>query len=144
TNIYDYNNSQIIINFKPEHEFTSFPYFLKSQLESKAISLGGMDWSVTGVGRGFSNALGDGLQNERIIMEGYNYDELYNYAELLQNKLLENGRIKEVEITGEVGWYSKILHEYFLDFDKEMLSHNEVSMRDFYRFLQDRAYRNHL
>ena len=144
TNIYDIYNAQITINFKPEHEFTSFPYFLKSQLESKAISLGGMDWSVTGVGRGFSNALGTGMKSERITLEGYNYDELYNYAELLQAQLLENSRIKEVEISGEVGWYSNVLHEYFLDFDNEQLAHKQVNMRNFYVFLQDRAYRNYL
>lgn len=144
TNIYDIYNANITINFKPEHEFSSFPYYLKSQLESKVNSLGGMDWTVTGVGRGFSNALATMSKSQRIVLEGYNYDELYRYAELLQAKLLENNRIKEVEIAGEIGWNSYVLHEYFLDFNKEALAQREVSMRDFYVFLRDRAYRNYL
>jgi hypothetical protein len=61
TRVTGYNNSSIIIHFTPEAERSSFPYMLKSQVEGKAISLGGMDWSVYGVGKGFSNALEHGF-----------------------------------------------------------------------------------
>ncbi|MDP3181151.1 MAG: AcrB/AcrD/AcrF family protein, partial [Bacteroidota bacterium] len=81
TSITAYNNSAITVQFKPEYEFSSFPYFLKEEITSKAISLGGMDWDVYGVGRGFSNSLNSGYKNSQIILVGYNYDQLYRYAE---------------------------------------------------------------
>jgi multidrug efflux pump subunit AcrB len=144
TTITSYANSSIAINFKPEHEWSGFPYFLKSELESRAISLGGMDWSVYGVGQGFSNALHSGYKNSRIHMEGYNYEQLYRYAQLLRKDLLENPRIKEVEIKGNDSWQSEILQEFSLDFDMERLALHDVSQADFYRFLKDKAYRSNL
>ncbi len=141
TSITAYNNSSIAIQFKPESENGSFPYFLKEEITSKAISLGGLDWSVYGVGRGFSNALGTGYKNSRIILEGYNYDELYRYAELLESKLSENERVKDIEITGSTGWNSTTLYEYYLAFDKEGFGINEVQAGQFYSFLKDKVYK---
>lgn len=67
TSVTAYNNSSISVQFKPEFENGSFPYYLKEEITSKAISLGGLDWSVYGVGRGFSNALNTGFKNSRIV-----------------------------------------------------------------------------
>ncbi|MEN6456639.1 MAG: efflux RND transporter permease subunit, partial [Prolixibacteraceae bacterium] len=119
TSVSSYNNSSIRISFKPDAENGSFPYFLKEEITSKAISLGGLDWAVYGVGRGFSNELNTGFKNSRIILEGYNYDQLYGYAELLSKKLSANERVKDIEITGSTGWNSATLYEYYLDFDKQ-------------------------
>lgn len=141
TSITAYNNSSITIQFKPEYEFGSFPYFLKEEITSKAISLGGMDWDVYGVGRGFSNSLNTGYKNSRIILEGYNYDQLYRYAEQLKSKLEENERVKEVEITGSTGWNARTLYEYSIGFDSANLGLNEVSVSQFYSFLKDKVYK---
>lgn len=144
TSITAYNNSAISIQFKPEYEFGSFPYFLKEEITSKAISLGGMDWSVYGVGRGFSNELNSGYKNSRIILEGYNYDQLYRYAEQLKSRLEENERVKEVEISGSSGWAVKTLYEYAIDFNHEGLGLNEVEIIQFYSFLKDKVYKANL
>ncbi len=144
TSVNSYNNSSIQIRFKPEFENGSFPYFLKEEITSKAISLGGLDWAVYGVGRGFSNELNTGFKNSRIILEGYNYDELYRYAELLSKKLSENERVKDIEITGSTGWNSSALYEYYLDFDKEGFGLNEVQIGQFYTFLKDKVYKANL
>ena len=144
TSITSYNNSSITIQFKPEHEFGPFPYFLKEEITSKAISLGGLDWSVYGVGRGFSNQLYSGYKNSRITLEGYNYDELYRYAELLQEKLSENSRVKDIEISGSTGWRSSTLYEYFIAFDKKGFGLNDVHVSQFYSFLKDKVYRSGL
>ncbi|MGV8096448.1 MAG: efflux RND transporter permease subunit [Mangrovibacterium sp.] len=141
TSVYAYNNSSIQIRFKPEFENGSFPYFLKEEITSKAIGLGGLDWAVYGVGRGFSNELNTGFKNSRIILEGYNYDQLYHYAELLSSKLSENERVKEIEITGSTGWNSTALYEYYLDFNKEGFGVNEVQVGQFYSFLKDKVYK---
>ena len=145
TYIGSYRNGRITIYFRPEVENGSFPYYLKGALISKAINVGGLDWGVYGVGRGFSNALYSGWKNSRIILEGYNYDRLYNYALRLKKDLLRLARIKEVDITGGTdSWQSRILHEYFLDFNREQLGLNEVTLSQFYNYLQDRVYKRKL
>ncbi len=149
TSISGYNSSIIIITFKPEFENSSFPYVLKEAITSKAISLGGLDWSVTGVGQGFSNALGTSSGNQSISLEGYNYDELYGYAEQLKGLLEENERVQNVEIRGGTNtyyYYSRptTLYEYYLDFDQEGFGLNEVSVGQFYNFLRNKVYRGGL
>ncbi len=141
TSITAYNNSSISIQFKPEYENGSFPYYLKEEIISKAISLGGMDWAVYGVGRGFSNELNSGFKNSRIILEGYNYDQLYRYAEQLKSKLEENERVKDVEITGSTDWNASTLYEYSIDFDKEKFGLNQAGISQFYSFLKDKIYK---
>jgi multidrug efflux pump subunit AcrB len=144
TTINNYNDSRIEIHFKAEHERSNFPYFLKSQLETKAIGLGGMDWSVYGVGRGFSNALHTGFKSSRIILRGYNYEQLYRYAEHLREKLLQSPRIKEIDITGSSGWRTITLHEYFLDFDQQQLALNNLQHNYLYGYLYNIMQRNSL
>ncbi len=141
TSITGYQNSSIRIQFKPEYELSSFPFFLKSELESEAISLGGLDWSVYGVGQGFSNAIHDGYKSSRIMLEGYNYEQLYQYAEKLKLSLLENPRIKEIEVIGSDGWDVQAQYEFQVDFNNEYLALHEVTPFDFYTHLSNIAYR---
>ncbi|WP_434035528.1 efflux RND transporter permease subunit [Formosa sp. 4Alg 33] len=143
TNISSPQNASIRIYFKDEFEFGGFPFTLKNLLESKAISLGAADWMVTGVGRGFSNALGTGYKSQRITMEGYNYDKLYNYAEQFKQQLIDSSmsRIKEIEIQSG-GRSTTALGEYYLDFDSEKMADAGVSQSNIYRFLKNQVYSN--
>lgn len=145
TRISSYRNSNISIFFKEAFEYSGFPYTLKSLLESKAISLGGLDWTVSGVGRGFSNALGTGYKQNRIILEGYNYDKLYDYAQALKTQLEEstNSRVKDIEITSG-GWRDQTLYEYHLDFDKSRLAFANVSQQQLYRYLKNQVHAGRL
>lgn len=145
TRIISYRNSIINIYFKDAYEFGTFPYTLKSLLETRSISLGGLDWTVSGVGRGFSNALGTGYKSDRIILEGYNYDNLYRYAEILQKQLEEqsNGRVKEVEINSG-GWGNEALYEYYLDFDPERLALASISQSQLYGTLKNQLHSGQL
>jgi multidrug efflux pump subunit AcrB len=144
TSITSYNNSSITIHFKPEYEFGPFPFSLKEELTSKAIGLGGMDWSIIGVGQGFSNKLISKYKESQITLDGYNYDQLYRYAELLKNKLEENERVKDVEITGSSFWNTKTLYEYYIDFNQQGLGLNEVAASQFYSFLKEKVYKAQL
>jgi multidrug efflux pump subunit AcrB len=144
TSVTSYNNSSIVIQFKPDYEFGSFPYFLKEEITSKAISLGGVDWAVYGVGRGFSNELNTGYKNSRIALEGYNYEQLYGYAEILTEKLKQNERVKDIEITGSTDWDVKTLYEYYIGFNKEGMCLNGVTPGQFYSFLEDKVYKGQL
>ena len=146
TRITSYRNSSINIYFKEEHEFGSFPYTLKSLLETRSISLGGMDWTVSGVGRGFSNALRTGYKSDRIVLEGYNYDNLYRYAETLREQLesSSNGRVKDTEINSGGGRGSETLYEYFLEFYPERIALAGISRSQLYGVLKNQLHSGQL
>lgn len=145
TNIFSPEYASIRIYFKDEFEYGGFPFTLKSLLESKAISLGASDWTVSGVGRGFSNALNTGYMSQRIDIEGYNYDRLYGYAEQLKQQLIDSSmsRIREIEIQSG-GRSTTALGEYYLDFDSEKMADLGVSQSSIYAFLKNQVYSNNI
>ena len=144
TRIANYRNSSITIHFTKEHEKTSFPFLLKSQVEQKAISLGGMDWTVYGVGRGFSNALNTDFKNSHILLTGYNYNQLYEYAEGLEKELLTNPRIDNTEITSSESWYSPTRYEYNLTVDKTNLAYFDLNYLSYTQSLFTQLYKQNL
>lgn len=142
TTIWNAHNGYIRVEFTDSSEFSGFPYFLKEELTSKAIQFGGVDWGIYGVGRGFSNALGSGYKSVQIKLEGYNYDELYRYATESCEELAKNQRVKEIEVTGPSSSNSESLYEFYLDFDPESFALSDISLSNFYGFLQNKLYRN--
>ncbi|HRT90491.1 MAG TPA: efflux RND transporter permease subunit [Bacteroidales bacterium] len=88
------------ITFRPEHDFTIFPYILKFRIEDYMNAIGSYHASVYGVGKAFSNQVySDYIRGTySIAMRGYNYDELYRFCEDLRERLIASakGRIKEV------------------------------------------------
>ncbi len=144
TRITGYKNSPVTIQFTDEAERSSFPYLLKSQIESKAISLGGMDWSVYGVGKGFSNSLNMDYKNSHILLTGYNYDQLYKYAEQLEGKLLENPRVEKTEITSSMSRGSNARYEYKLNVDKGLLAAYNLRYSDYTGSLFTQLYSRNL
>ncbi|MCG6188046.1 efflux RND transporter permease subunit [Maribellus maritimus] len=144
TRITSYRNSSITIQFTKEAEKSSFPFMLKSQVESKAISLGGMDWSVLGVGKGFSNALNMDYKNSHILLTGYNYDQLYRYAEQLEQKLLQNPRVNNTEINSSNSWGSTTRYEYKLEVDKDLLALQNLNYYDYTGSLFTQLYSQNL
>ena len=144
TNISSHASGMIIIHFKPEAERSAFPYILKSQLEQQAIMLGGMDWGVWGVGRGFSNALGMDYRNSRILLTGYNYAQLFDYAEQLEAKLLENQRVENTEIASTQSWRGTSRTEFYLQTDRELLAWQGLSFAGYTSSLFGQLYYRNL
>ncbi len=144
TRITGYKNSSITVQFTKEAEKSSFPFLLKSQVESKAISLGGMDWSVYGVGKGFSNALNMDYKNSHILLTGYNYEQLYRYAEQLEQKLLQNPRVNNTEINSSNSWGSTTRYEYKLEVDKNLLAIQGLDYYDYTNTLFTQLFSNNL
>ncbi len=122
----------ISILFKPKYEMSDFPYYLKNILIKKAISLGGADWSIFGVGKGFSNSLNIDLKMEHIKLTGYNYDQLMKYAEKLRSKMLKNSRIDDVDITGYTSWFSSEMHEFILTPNENETAINKIYLSQMY------------
>ncbi len=139
TSIYSPSSSRLSILFKPEEEHGSFPHQLKSELERFCIDLGGADWQITGVGRGFDNSLHEGRRNNRMTLYGYNLDELKGYAEKLKNYLFEIERVdnESVFVNGRATFDSKIHREYELSFDDDRMMRTGVSRGAVLRNLQE-------
>lgn len=128
TNIYNARQAGIRIYFTKESERSGFPYSLKSSIISKALELGGGSWGVWGLqDQGFSNDVRENAGSFRIEMYGYNYDELYKWAEVLKNdSLLSYRRIKEVLINSEFSWWKDDYQEYYFDLNKRSMAEEGV------------------
>ncbi|TKG94495.1 efflux RND transporter permease subunit [Puteibacter caeruleilacunae] len=117
-------NSTIQVFFKPEHEFTSFPSSLKSEMESKVVDMGVGDWSITGVGRGFDNSLHEGRRNSRVTFYGYNLEQLKGYAHRFKEYLQEIQRVdaKSIFINGRATRNDQVHREHIIDLNEKRLS----------------------
>ncbi len=139
TNIPNAQNATISITFKKEHEFGYFPHQLKSQLITWSINSGAADWSVYGVGDAFSNRMYETNGQYQVKLFGYNFDELYGYAESIREKLLINPRIKEVNLMSRYSWYKNINREFTLTPDIERLAMSGISLPAYFGMVRNAA-----
>lgn len=115
-------SGSIEIHFHPEHEYTYFPFRLKSLLEQKAIYSGGADFTVYGVGQGFSNRFTE-RSSPGIRLTGYNYEMLAGFARELAAKLEAHPRIQQVHLQSSRNfWQLNLRTEYYMDFDRAALA----------------------
>lgn len=77
TDVRSGQSAQIMITFIEAYEKSALPYQLKGKLSVKSTDWSGAQWSIYGVGQGFSTGgIGDGIPSFRVEMKGYNFDEL--------------------------------------------------------------------
>lgn len=127
TTISNARRANINIYFTREHERGGFPYTLKSRIISKALELGGGSWSVYGLqDQGFSNDVRENAGSFRIEMFGYNYDELYEWAEELRSRLLTYRRIREVLINSEFSWFKDDYQEFSFQLSKARMAQENI------------------
>ncbi|MDD6211478.1 MAG: efflux RND transporter permease subunit [Bacteroidales bacterium] len=127
TSIYNARQAVINIYFTPEEQHSGFPYQLKANIINRALELGGGSWSVWGLAdQGFSNNLNEIAGSYRIVLYGYNYEELYFWADKLKNRLLENQRIKEVSVSSDFSFWKNDYQEFYFDLDKENLARRGI------------------
>ncbi len=145
TSITGYDNGQITVTFTPEAERAGFAFRLKDLATTKAIGLGGADWGIYGVGQGFSNSLGSGWKSHRIALQGYNYEQLYRYAEALIDSLSVNPRVSEPEIMGRMSYRGGDNRtEFYLDLNFERFALYDIPPGSYYRTLSQQLYRSPL
>ena len=137
TSVYSAQRASINVYFTKESERSGFPYTLKSKVISKALELGGGSWGVYGLqDMGFSNDVREGAGSFQIKMYGYNYDELYAYAEQLKTKLLGHRRIKEVLINSEFSWWKDDYQEFYFDLNKKRMAQESISAMELFSALR--------
>lgn len=137
TSVYDARHAGIEIFFKKEYEHSGFPYVLKSNIISKALTLGGGSWNVYGLqDQGFSNDVRETAGSFQVEMYGYNYDELSYWAEEMKRLLLSHRRIKEVQVNAEFSYWKDDYDEYVLQFDKEKMTKENLTASTLFAILQ--------
>ena len=117
-------------------EHSGFPYTLKSNIISKALTLGGGSWGVYGLqDQGFNNDVRESAGSFRVKMYGYNYDELAYWGDRLKEKLLEHRRIKEVIINSEFSWWKDDYSEFYLDLNRERMAKENITATQLFNAL---------
>lgn len=133
SNVYNGRQGSIMIRFTKEAASTGFPYKLKSDIVSKALTLGGGSWSVYGLeDNGFNNDVRESAGNMRVKFLGFNYDELEGLAGILRDSLLTHRRIKEVEMKSDFSYWKDDYTEFALTVNREALAREGLTISDFY------------
>lgn len=128
TSVYSARRGNINVYFTKEHQNSGFPYTLKANIISKALQLGGGSWGVYGLqDQGFSNDVREGAGSFQVKMYGYNYDELYEWAEKLKAKLLTHRRIKEVIINSYFSYWKDDYQEFYFDLNRERMAQENIN-----------------
>ena len=135
--VYNARRANLQIYFKKEYQHSGFPYTLKANLIGKVSELGGGSWDVYGLqDQGFSNDVRESSGSYRIKMYGYNYDELYAWAEKLKEVLLSHRRIKEVFIKSEFSWWKDDYQEFYFNLNKERMAQEGINAQHLFSAIQ--------
>lgn len=137
TYIYNARQANIQIYFTKKNQRSGFPYTLKANIISKALTLGGGSWSVYGLqDQGFSNDVRESAGSFRVKLYGYNYDELSYWTEQLKEKLLLHRRIKEVTVNSEFSWWKDDYSEFYLDLDRLRMAKEHITATQLFAALR--------
>ncbi|ASB47956.1 efflux RND transporter permease subunit [Alkalitalea saponilacus] len=132
TRINNIDNATLEISFNPEAENGAFPHILKNELIRQAIQIGSADFSIYGVGQGFSNAFHDSWRNNRIEFSGYNYELMLEQAGVFRDSLLLNPRIQEVILQTGSSWRGKPRYGFVMGLNPDKLEEVGSSLRNIY------------
>lgn len=133
TDVSSARRANIAVSFTKKAVKQGFPYQLKSQVVSKALTLGGGSWSVYGLeDQGFNNNIVNIAGSYRVKLTGYNYDELEELTEQFRQVLLSHRRIKDVTVNSEFSWYKDDYSEFYLEIDRDALARRNLSVAELY------------
>jgi multidrug efflux pump subunit AcrB len=111
----------IQVRFPPDRQ-AYFPLVLKERLIAYGLSMGGVQWNVYGVGRGFSNETGQSPPRFRVKMTAYHKRQLEQEAERFAARLAENPRVAEINTEANINWWEKDLYQYAAVLDQSALA----------------------
>lgn len=129
--------ASISVMFHKAHQHDGFPYKLKGEVISKALTLGGGSWSVYGLeDQGFNNDVRESAGNYRVKLAGYNYDELSDWAYRMRDTLLTHRRIKEVTVASEFSNWKDDYTEFHLVIDRDRLAKYGISVSQLFSAIE--------
>ncbi|MDR3252461.1 MAG: efflux RND transporter permease subunit, partial [Tannerella sp.] len=133
TNISSPLRASIQVYFTKDAAHSGFPYTLKSNVISKALQLGGGSWGVYGLqDYGFSNNVAEYAGSMRIKLYGYNYDDLYVYADSLKLRLLSYRRISDVIINSQYSYFKDDYKEFTFKLDPKRMAAQNIKPYELY------------
>ena len=133
THITDHQTGQIEITFKKETS-PSFPYILERNLISFCVGMGEVEWSIYGVGKGYSNASYQDLTPFTAELRGYNIEKLDQFTNEFANLLESHPRIETVKRNVNLTWGEKSNQQLIMDLDQLRMSElelNQIMLRSF-------------
>lgn len=116
TQIYSGQYGLISVSFTRASEKTALPHLLKTKLIAHSINWSGVQWTIYGVGEGFSNRSVEGETSFSVGLKGYNYEQLERYAREIADTLLQHKRVKNVNTNAKLNWNEKSADHLVLDF----------------------------
>lgn len=126
----------IDVRFTKENQKNGFPYRLKSEVVAKAQTLGGGDWTVTGLkDMGFNNGVAERAGTYRVKLTGYNYDVLNDWAKRMCDSLISHRRINEVYVSAEFSNWRSDYSEFNLIIDRDRMAKANVTADEIMRML---------
>ena len=112
----------------------------KNYVTRMAINFGGANWRVWGIDdNSFNNNIVTDYKSEWIAIKGYNYKELYSYAERLLEYLSSNRRVQDPEIWAG-GRYGRPSSEFVLDYDFGRMTLADVNPYAYFGILSTLLY----
>jgi multidrug efflux pump subunit AcrB len=136
-------NGLIEVTFNAETENTGFPSQLKTLLSSKVVSIGGVNWSIYGVGYGFSNASANETPNFKVKIMGYKYDDLEKQANNFAEKIVANKRIQKINTNTKLNYDQKSTQEYVLSLNDHLINMFGFRPRELFTELSYRSKQIH-
>ncbi len=115
THVESGENATMEITFKDKYEKSSLPLQLKSQLMKRSIERGGVEWSIYGIGNGFNLAGNEQTPRFKIILSGYNYNQLETESLTISKLLSTNSRIKNINNNDKFNYDDNDINEYVLN-----------------------------
>ncbi|AEE50700.1 efflux RND transporter permease subunit [Haliscomenobacter hydrossis] len=130
----------IEIHFTSDAEKTSLPLSLQARLQELAQGFSGVQWSIYGKGEGFSNNLFmDNQASSRLILRGYDYQELGRQAEKLGQLLAQNMRVQSIELDQNLNYFDRPLPEMYLSLDASKVAARHTNTGDLLNALNQMA-----
>ena len=133
------------IHFKKEYQNTNFPRELKQRLWAKAVRFGGAVWTIPSLGDEdpyLSNSVYRTSWSNSLEIFGYNFDQLYRYAEELIDSLKQNRRVNgQAGFTG-LSYGSYVKNEFFMDLDREKLVRQGTNLSRYLGYVSEQLYDN--
>ncbi|MGM0635118.1 MAG: efflux RND transporter permease subunit [Bacteroidota bacterium] len=127
--VYSGDYASIEIRFKDSFKEAAFPHTLKAKITKKALDLGGMNWSIYGVGKGFSaGSSGQDQMNFAVKARGYNYEQLNYWADSLVSILTQHPRVQKAVIKDNSNRRTRPRFAYRLDLNKDQMALRETNL----------------
>lgn len=128
--------ANVKVSFKEEYRDTSCPEMVENGVIGKVITIGGADWSTSGISEmGFSNSLHLQDRYYHLKLSGFNFDHLYRYAEEMRAKMNRNPRVRDLYITATESFYPE--PEFFMHYDWEQMTLHDVNPSQVFHALDE-------